>query len=111
MIGLGLSEPKIRFGVRQVDGGKRGVLRVVHMAEPNVTLMRDSLEQKLARRIPHLAYLRAPSVMRPVQLTFQSNIRCEEPQHQFQPLSTIHKKTKILGSKEKEAFDQRRFGI
>ena len=46
MIGLGLSEPKIRFGVRQVDGGKRGVLRVVHMAEPNVTLMRDSLEQK-----------------------------------------------------------------
>ena len=95
---------EIRFWVRQVDGGKRGVLRVVHMAEPNVTLMRDSLEQKLARRIPHLAYLRAPSVMRPVQLTFQSNIRCEEPQHQFQPLSTIHKKNKDTWKQRERSF-------
>ena len=76
---------------------------MVHMAGPNVTLMRDSLEQKLARRIPHLAYLRAPSVMRPVQLAFQSNIRCEEPQHQFQPLSTIHKKKqRYLEAKRKK---------
>ena len=33
------------------------VLRVLHMAEPNVTLMRGSLDQKPARRIVHLAYL------------------------------------------------------
>ena len=47
MIGLDLSEPKIRFGAggQQVEEEGR-VLRVVHMAEPNVTLMRDSLEQK-----------------------------------------------------------------
>ena len=54
---------------------ERGVLRVLHMAEPNVTLMTGSLDQKPARRIAHLAYLCAPSVMRPVQPTFQFDIQ------------------------------------
>ena len=79
MIGLDLSEVKKKMVEVGGSGGQVGEGEVfcsqgvAHMAEPNVTLMTGSLslEQKPARRITHLAYLCAPSVMRPAQPTFQ----------------------------------------
>lgn len=91
MIGLDLSEPKIRFGVggQQVEGGGRCSQGGAH-GRAKCDFNEGLSGAKAARRIAHLAYLRAPSVMQPVQLTFQFYIHGEQP-HALIP-TAIHRK-------------------
>ena len=99
MIGLDLSEPKIRFGAggQQVEGGGRCSQGGAH-GRAKCDFNEGLSGAKAARRIAHLAYLRAPSVMQPVQLTFQFYIHGEQP-HALIP-TAIHQILRKLLPKE-----------